>query len=91
MINLIFFKSHVLGATITKVINAKENEVLEVWGTGKARRDFIYIDDLVDFIDKSISNQKDNFGLYNCGMGYSVSINDLSKENNKNIRQKSKH
>ena len=74
------FKSHVLGATITKVINAKENEILEVWGTGQARRDFIYIDDLVDFIDKSISNQKDNFGLYNCGMGYSVSINDLVKK-----------
>ena len=47
------FKSHVLGATITKVINAKDNEILEVWGTGQARRDFIYIDDLVDFIDKS--------------------------------------
>ena len=71
------YKSHVLGATLTKVFNAKENETLEVWGTGKARRDFIYIDDLLDMVKKSTSNQKDNFGLYNCGMGYSVSINEL--------------
>ena len=28
-------------------------------------------------IDKSIKNQKNKFGLYNGGMGYSISINDL--------------
>ena len=47
-------KSHVLGATIRKVINAKENEVLEVWGSGKAKRDFIFVDDLVDIVEKSL-------------------------------------
>ncbi|WP_288261469.1 NAD(P)-dependent oxidoreductase [uncultured Prochlorococcus sp.] len=74
------YKSHVLGATIRKVINAKENEVLEVWGSGKAKRDFIFVDDLVEMIEKSILNQSDSFGLYNCGMGYSISINDLVKK-----------
>ena len=59
-------KSHVLGATIRKVINAKENEVLE--GAGKNKRDFIF-DDLVDIM-KAIINQSDSFGLYNCGIGY---------------------
>ena len=71
------YKSHVLGATIRKVINAKENEILEVWGSGKAKRDFIYINDLIEMIEKSILNQKDIYGLYNCGMGYSISINNL--------------
>lgn len=74
------YRSHVLGATITKVINAKENQTLEVWGSGEARRDFIYVDDLVEMIDKSIKNQKNKFGLYNCGMGYSISINDLVRK-----------
>ena len=74
------YRSHVLGATITKVINAKENQTLEVWGSGEARRDFIYVDDLVEMIDKSIKNQNNKFGLYNCGMGYSISINDLARK-----------
>jgi GDP-L-fucose synthase len=73
-------RSHVLGATITKVINAKENQTLEVWGSGEARRDFVYVDDLAEMINKSIKNQKNKFGLYNCGMGYSISINDLVKK-----------
>ncbi len=73
-------KSHVLGATIRKVINAKENGILEVWGSGKAKRDFIYIDDLLDMVEKLVLNQKEIFGLFNCGMGYSVSINDLVKK-----------
>ncbi|KGG16332.1 MULTISPECIES: NAD-dependent epimerase/dehydratase family protein [unclassified Prochlorococcus] len=72
-------KSHVLGATIRKVINSPQKGELNVWGTGKARRDFIYIKDLISFIEKSYSNQTDSFGLYNCGMGESISINKLAE------------
>ena len=66
-----------LGATIRKVVNAKENGPIEVWGTGKARRDFLHIDDLCDFVYAALSNQKNNFDLFNCGCGYSTSINEL--------------
>jgi len=70
-------KSHVLGASIRKVLNASESDDINVWGSGKARRDFIYIKDLISFIEKAYFNQEKIFGLYNCGMGYSVSINEL--------------
>lgn len=70
-------KSHVLGATIRKVINALEGDDLNVWGSGKARRDFIFVKDLISFIEKAYLNQTKLFGLYNCGMGYSLSINEL--------------
>ncbi len=70
-------RSHVLGATIRKVINAVDGGEINVWGSGKARRDFIYIKDLISFIEKAYFNQKESFGLYNCGMGYSLSINEL--------------
>jgi len=73
-------KSHVLGASISKVISASSPGKIEVWGSGKARRDFIYITDLINFIEKAINNQNCNFGLYNCGMGYSITINDLVKK-----------
>ena len=70
-------KSHVLGATIRKVLEANDGETINVWGSGKARRDFIFIIELINFIIKAYRNQEKSFGLYNCGMGYSISINEL--------------
>ena len=70
-------KSHVLGATLRKVQLAKDGDILDVWGSGKARRDFLYVDDLMDFINKAYFNQKDKYQLFNCGMGNSISINEL--------------
>lgn len=68
-------RSHVFGATITKVMNAEES--ITVWGTGEEERDLLYISDLVDFIHKSISNQEAHFRIYNCGLGKAVSIKQL--------------
>tara|TARA_Y200000002_G_scaffold71953_2_gene56343 strand:- start:2823 stop:3770 length:948 start_codon:yes stop_codon:yes gene_type:complete len=83
-------KSHVFGATITKVMKAK-NEI-EVWGGGKEIRDFLYIDDLVDFVKKAIQKQKTSYEIYNCGSGKPISIKDLCKLvielSNKNIKLK---
>ena len=70
-------KSHVLGATIRKVLDASQGDYINVWGSGLARRDFVFVTDLVDFICKAYENQKNFYGLYNCGMGYSISINEL--------------
>ena len=70
-------KSHVLGASIRKVLNAADGEVINVWGSGEARRDFLFINDLISFIEKAKDFQVQKYGLYNCGMGYSLSINEL--------------
>ena len=42
--------SHVIAALIRRMHEAKEQgaEFIEVWGTGKARRDFLFADDLAD-------------------------------------------
>jgi len=68
-------RSHVFGATITKVMNAKNK--IEVWGTGEEERDLLHVDDLVLFVEKSIKKQKDFYELFNCGLGKSVSIQRL--------------
>jgi nucleoside-diphosphate-sugar epimerase len=70
-------KCHVVPAFVNKVINA--DEVLEIWGQGRASRDIIYIDDLIDFIDKCIQNQEAKYELYNCGAGQAYPILDLAK------------
>jgi len=72
-------RSHVFGATITKVLSSKDGKVV-VWGAGEEERDLIYIADLVDFVEKAIEKQKTPFGLYNCGAGESVSIRDLVRK-----------
>ena len=70
-------KCHVVPAFVNKVINA--TDTLEIWGEGKASRDIIYIDDLIDFIDKCIDNQEAMYELYNCGGGAAYPILDLAK------------
>lgn len=71
-------KSHVFGATVTKVL--KSNGTITVWGTGEESRDLLYIDDLLNFIDLSINNQKSNYELFNVGLGQGIKIIDLVKK-----------
>tara|TARA_R110001599_G_scaffold257251_1_gene457600 strand:- start:501 stop:1457 length:957 start_codon:yes stop_codon:yes gene_type:complete len=70
-------KCHVVPAFVNKVTNAQKS--LEIWGSGQASRDIIYIDDLIRFIDKCIANQESKYELYNCGAGRAYPILDLAK------------
>jgi nucleoside-diphosphate-sugar epimerase len=70
-------KCHVVPAFVNKIINAEDT--LEIWGEGKASRDIIYIDDLIDFIDKCIDKQDSKYELYNCGGGQAYPILELAQ------------
>ena len=70
-------KSHMFGATITKVMNAADRDEIVVWGDGLTERDLLYVDDVVDFIQKAIERQKANYDLYNVGYGESISVKDI--------------
>lgn len=72
-------KSHVTGATITKVMTSKNGKV-NVWGTGEESRDLLYIEDLIEFIDIAINKQKEHYKLYNVGLGKAIKIKDLVKK-----------
>lgn len=71
-------RSHVFGATVTKVMKSKGE--ITVWGKGNEKRDLLYIDDLVNFVYLTIKNQKNKFELLNCGAGKAISILSLVKE-----------
>jgi len=71
-------KSHMFGATITKVMNAEDGGEIVVWGDGLGtERDLLYVDDVVDFIHKAIEKQTDNYKLYNVGYGTSFSVKEI--------------
>ncbi|HUA53139.1 MAG TPA: NAD-dependent epimerase/dehydratase family protein [Candidatus Sulfotelmatobacter sp.] len=69
-------RSHVFGATITKAMTAEDGRIV-VWGTGEEARDLLYVDDLVDAVERAIDRQREPFKLYNIGAGHAVSIKDL--------------
>lgn len=72
-------RSHVLGASITKVMTARDGKVT-VWGAGEESRDLLYVSDLVSFVSEVIKNQKSAYGLYNCGYGEAITINELVRK-----------
>ena len=69
-------KSHVFGATVAKVMDQGNNEII-VWGDGLAERDLLYVEDLIDLVESAIDKQTSPFELVNAGMGSSISIKDL--------------
>src|SRR3990167_3973096 len=71
-------RSHVFGATITKVMTAKDKIV--VWGTGDEERDLLHADDLVRFVELAIEKQPEKYRLYNCGYGQAIAIKELVKK-----------
>lgn len=73
-------KSHVFGATITKVMTAKDGDKIIVWGEGNEERDLLYISDLVDFVELAIEKQGPPFELLNVGLGEAISIDALVKK-----------
>ena len=71
--------SHVLPALIRKFHDAKtqnKNEVV-MWGTGKARREFLYVDDLADACVYLINNYSES-EIVNIGTGEDIEIAELA-------------
>lgn len=72
--------SHVLPALIRKCHEAKKlgNNAVEVWGSGTPKREFLYVDDLVD-ASVFLMQQYDEPGIVNIGVGNDVSIRELAE------------
>ncbi|HDY72635.1 MAG TPA: GDP-L-fucose synthase [bacterium] len=70
--------SHVIPALIKKISEAKKDgkNYIEVWGTGKATREFLYVKDAAEGI--LLAAEKYNKGEpVNIGTGYEISIKEL--------------
>lgn len=69
--------SHVIAAVIKKAYEAKKNnQALEVWGTGKATREFLYVKDAAEAIALA-AEKYDKADPINIGNGCEISIKDL--------------
>jgi GDP-L-fucose synthase len=70
--------SHMIPAVIKKIHEAKEHNLSEIniWGDGNARREFMYVDDLCDFIFYAKENFESVPQNINVGLGHDFSINE---------------
>lgn len=69
-------RSHVLGATITKVMTSRTGSVI-VWGSGEEARDLIHVDDLVRFVELCIDRQTTPYEMLHASAGTAIRIKDL--------------
>lgn len=72
--------SHVIPALIKKFVDAARNNSrsVEVWGTGNATREFLYVDDAAEGIVLAAENY-DGREPVNIGSGREISIRDLAE------------
>jgi GDP-L-fucose synthase len=70
--------SHVIPALIKKCVDAREagEDHIEVWGTGAASREFIYVDDAAEGIVLG-AERYDGEEPVNLGVGHEITIRDL--------------
>jgi GDP-L-fucose synthase len=71
--------SHVLPALIRKIHEAKVNDQSEVvmWGTGKPKREFLYVDDLAEACIHLMEHYSDELHV-NVGTGEDIEIKELT-------------
>ena len=70
--------SHMIPAVIRKIHEAKKSnlEEIDIWGDGEARREFMYVEDLAEFIFYAINNFKKMPQNINVGLGKDYTINE---------------
>ena len=83
--------SHFIPALIKKIIKNKnkENELIEIWGTGKPKREVMHVDDLSSAIyfilkkklqnDKKLLNHIKKSSVINIGSGQEFTIKNFAK------------
>ncbi|MBN1384057.1 MAG: NAD-dependent epimerase/dehydratase family protein [Elusimicrobia bacterium] len=76
-------RSHALGALIAKIVDAKMKNLpsVEIWGTGKPVREWLYVKDTADCITKVLINwdKFEHNELVNIGIKAGISVKDMAE------------
>ncbi len=72
-------RSHMVAAIIHKLHGAKicNQASVEIWGSGEARREFLYVQDLIDAVFFAIADFGKVPSIVNMGLGVDYSVNDF--------------
>ena len=72
---------HVIPALINKIYRAKTmgENIVKLWGSGNALREFLYVDDLAKAIYKIVETEFFKYDILNVGSGTEITIRDLAE------------
>lgn len=70
--------SHLIPAIIKKIHSAMRAgvEEVDIWGDGQARREFMYVGDLADLMQRAVQHFETLPSLMNVGLGHDYSIDE---------------
>lgn len=71
-------RAHVIPALIERFYKAKQNKTVEVWGSGKASREFLYVEDAAKAIVQAIDWPSPD--PINLGSGMEITISELANK-----------
>lgn len=71
-------RSHMVPGAIRKVVEATESgtDTVEIWGDGRARREFMFVDDLSDFVRVALDRWESVPAVLNVGTGEDFTIDE---------------
>lgn len=74
-------KSHLISAAIMKIHNAKikRSKSIKIWGTGKVKREFLYSEDLANFVNFTLKNYNKIPNFINVGTDTNLTVIDYYK------------
>lgn len=78
---------HGVGIINALLKNYADNKPTTIWGDGTATKDYIYIDDLCEYIEKTIEYEGGT-EVFNIGSGVGTSVNEIITIINKILREK---
>lgn len=73
---------HMVPSVIRKIHEAVNNKdsMVEIWGDGKARREFLFTEDVADFVSYAIDRLEKLPPMTNVGLGYDYTILEYYQE-----------
>ena len=73
-------RSHALNAIIVRMIKSKKQNLknFEVWGTGKPRREWIFVEDICRVINQLVKGEINKSTILNIAQNRSYSINQIA-------------
>lgn len=71
-------RAHLIPATIRKIHEAKitKQTIVEIWGDGTARREFMYVGDLANVLARALTDFDTLPPIMNVGLGYDYSVDE---------------
>lgn len=76
-------KQGIINIALERALNG---QVFEIWGDGKGKKDYIYIEDFCSILFQMLDKWEEQYAVVNIGSGQLLSVNDIVNELKDSVR-----